>query len=314
MFPPVETFTSGMLTVTDGDSIYWECSGNPAGKPVLYLHGGPGGGMRAGYRRWFHPDRHLIVGFEQRGCGRSRPLVTEDLSTLASNTTQNLINDIEALREHLEVDRWLLAGVSWGTTLALAYAQTHPERVSEMVLLATTLTDASAVEWITETVGCLFPVEWDEFRAAAQPRQGQRLVDAYYELVTNPDPVVRERAAIAWDRWENAHISLDPHEPGPRSTDQTHRQVFFTLVTHYWKHAAFLQEGALLDGMTRLQDIPGVLIQGKLDVSGPASMAWRLHKLWPSSRFVLVNDEGHGGPKMVEALVDAVADFLVPMV
>lgn len=266
--------------------------------------------MRAGYRRRFDPDRHLIVGFEQRGCGRSRPLATEDLSNLASNNTQNLINDIEALREHLGVDRWLLAGVSWGTTLALAYAQAHPNRVSEMVLLATTLTDASAVEWITETVGCLFPVEWDEFRAAAQPRPGQRLVDAYYDLVTDPDPVVRERAALAWDRWENAHISLGPHQQlGPHSIDPIHRQVFVTLVVHYWKHAGFLPEGALLERMTRLQGIPGVLIQGKLDVSGPAAMAWRLHKLWPSSRFVLVEDEGHGGPEMVEAMIAAVADF-----
>lgn len=179
MFPPLEPFASGMLSVSNGNRIYWECSGNPASKPVLHLHGGPGGGMRTGYRRRFDPARHLIVGFEQRGCGRSRPLATEDLSRLVTNTTPNLINDIEALREHLRVDRWLLAGLSWGTTLALAYAQEHPERVSEIVLLATTLTDARAVEWITETVGCLFPREWDEFRAAARARPGQRLVDAY---------------------------------------------------------------------------------------------------------------------------------------
>jgi proline iminopeptidase len=313
MFPPLEPFASGMLAVTDGNGIYWESSGNPAGKPVLHLHGGPGGGMRDGYRRRFDPNRHLIVGFEQRGCGRSRPLATEVLSGLASNTTQNLINDIEALREHLGVDRWLIAGVSWGTTLALAYAQAHPDRVSEMVLLATTLTDASAVEWITETVGCLFPVEWEKFRVAAHPRPEQRLVDAYYDLVTDPDPKVRERAALAWDHWENAHISLNPHQqPSPLSTDPIRRQVFFTLVAHYWKHAAFLPEGALLEGMNRLRGIPGVLIQGKLDVSGPAATAWQLHKLWPASTFVLIDDEGHGGPKMVQTMVDAVAQFASP--
>lgn len=311
MFPPLEPFASGMLTVTNGNSIYWESSGNPAGKPVLHLHGGPGGGMRAGYRRWFDPDRHMIVGFEQRGCGRSRPLATDDLSTLPSNNTQNLINDIEALRGHLGVDRWLLAGVSWGTTLALAYAQTHPERVREMVLLAPTLTSASSVEWITETVGCLFPVEWEQFRASASPYPRQRLVDAYYERLTDPDPVVREHAATAWDQWENAHISMDPRlPPGPRSSDPTNRQVFATLVAHYWRHAGFLPDGALLEGMTRLQDIPCVLIQGKLDVSGPAATAWQLHKLWPGSRFVLVDDEGHGGPKMIEKVVEAVAEFL----
>ena len=233
MFAPIEPFAFGMLAVADGNSIYWECSGNPVGKPVLHLHGGPGAGMGAGYRRRFDPDRHLIVGYEQRGCGRSRPLVTDDMSSLAANNTENLINDIEALRQHLDVDRWLLAGVSWGTTLALAYAQTYPERVSEMVLLAITLTSASAVEWITETVGCLFPVEWDAYRAAANPRPGQRLVDAYYELLTDPDPAVRVRAAIAWDRWENAHISLDPHQqPGAQFIDPTQRQVFATLVVH----------------------------------------------------------------------------------
>lgn len=310
MFPPIEPFATGMLAVTDGNAIYWESAGHPAGKPVLHLHGGPGGGMRAGYRRRFDPDRHLIVGFEQRGCGRSRPLATDDLSTLCSNNTQNLIEDIEALRQHLGVEEWLLAGVSWGTTLALAYAQTHPERVSELVLLATTLTSASAVEWITETVGCLFPVEWDGFRAAANPRSGQRLVDAYYELLTDPDREVRERAAIAWDRWENAHISMDPRQqPGPLSTDPIRRQVFATLTVHYWKHAGFLPDGALLDGMAWLQGIPGVLIQGKLDVSGPAATAWQLHQKWPTSRFVLVDDEGHGGPRMVEAMVDAVEEF-----
>jgi proline iminopeptidase len=263
--------------------------------------------MGAGYRRRFDPDHHLIVGFEQRGCGRSRPLATADLSTLMSNTTQHLINDIEALRVHLGIERWLVEGVSWGTTLALAYAQAHPDRVSEMVLLATTLTNAGAVQWITETVGCLFPVEWDEYRTAANPRPGQRLVDAYYKLITDPDPQVRERAAIAGDRWENAHISLA--STGSRPIDPTHRQVFVTLVVHYWKHAAFLPDDALLEGMSRLAGIPGVLIQGKLDVSSPAATAWQLHKRWPSSTFVLVDDEGHGGPKMVQTIVDAVGRF-----
>lgn len=185
----------------------------------------------------------------------STPLVTDDLTSLASNTTQRLIEDIERLREHLGVLRWLLAGVSWGTTLALTYAQAHPDRVSEIVLLAPTLTDA--------------------------------------------DPQVRHQAAITWEYWENAHISLDPHQqPSARSTTQ--RQVFATLVTHYWRHAAFLPQGALLEGMTHLHEIPGVLIQGKLDVSSPAAMAWQLHRRWPASRFVLLNDEGHSGPHMVQ--------------
>lgn len=293
----------------EGNQIYWECSGNPEGKPVLHVHGGPGGGMRASYRRRFNPCRHLIVGFEQRGCGRSRPLATEDLSLLAFNTTPHLINDIETLRDHLGVDRWLVIGLSWGTTLALAYAQEHPEQVSELVLFATTLTDISAVEWITETVGRLFPQEWDEFRAAAGAKPAQRLVDAYYGLLTDPDPLVREQAAAAWMRWEDAHISLDPHPHSHQATDPSNQLVFATLVTHYWKHAAFLPNGALLDRMPRLRNVPGVLIQGKLDVSGPAGVAWELHKQWPNSRFVLVDDEGHGGPKMVQEIVKAAEAF-----
>jgi proline iminopeptidase len=310
VFAPIEPFAHGMLPVGDGNEIYWETSGNPDGKPALHLHGGPGGSMGAGYRRRFDPGRYLIVGFEQRGCGRSRPLVTDDLASLATNTTAHLIADIEHLREHLGVDRWLLAGVSWGTTLALAYAQAHPDRVGEIALMATTLTDGPAVEWITETVGRLFPREWDDFRAAADPAPGRRLVDAYYALLTDPDPAVRADAALAWDRWENAHVSLDPRRsPDPLSADPVALGVFCTLVTHYWAHAAFLPERALADGIGRIAHIPAVLAQGRLDVSGPASVAWELHKRWPASRFVLVHDEGHGGPRMVDAMTDAITDF-----
>lgn len=312
MYPSIEPFASGWLPVSDSNEIYneiyWETSGNPDGKPALYVHGGPGGGLRTGHRRWFDPRRHLIIAFEQRGCGRSRPLAIDDLSTLRTNTTQALIDDMEALRAHLGVERWLLAGASWGTTLSLAYAQAHPERVSEIVLMATGLTDAAAVEWYTETVGRIFPLEWDEFRAAAHARPGQRLVDAYHEQLIDPDATIREQAAIAWDLWENAHISLGPHQT-PRSVEPVRRQVFATLVTHYWKHAGFLPDGALIAGMPVLQGIPGVLVQGKLDVSGPAGTAWELHKLWPDSRFVLIDDEGHGGLQMIEAVVAATDQF-----
>lgn len=291
-----------MLPVSDGNEIYWETSGNADGKPALYVHGGPGGGMLTGHRRWFDPERHFIIAFEQRGCGRSRPLAIDDLSTLHTNTTQALIADMEALRSHLGVDRWLLAGASWGTVLSLAYAQVHPDRVTEIVLMATGLPQTS-VEWITETVGRLFPVEWDEFRAAAQARPGQPLVDAYYAQLIDPDPAVRERAAIAWDAWENVHISLGPHQSPNK--DPVRRQVFATLVTHYWSHGCFLSDAAFLDGMSRLHHLPATFVQGKLDVSGPPDVAWKLHKAWPGSRFVLIDDEGHGGVQMVEAVVAA---------
>jgi proline iminopeptidase len=235
VFPPIEPFASGLLPVGDGNEIYWEACGNPSGKPVLYLHGGPGGGMMSGYRRRCDPEQFLIVGFEQRGCGRSRPLVTDPSSNLATNTTPALISDIEVLRSHLGVERWLLTGVSWGTTLALAYAQAHPEHVSEIVLFAVTTTSPAEVEWITETIGQVFPREWERFEAESRRAPGQRVIDAYYELTTHVDPAVRARAARAWCDWEDVHVSLDPrHASDPRYRDADFRLLFATLVIHYW--------------------------------------------------------------------------------
>lgn len=295
-----------MLPVSDDHEIYWEASGNPNGKPLLYLHGGPGGGLKDGYRRRFDPEKYLIIGLDQRGCGRSRPLATPD--TLAANTTQHLIADIEALRDHLGVQRWLVCGGSWGTTLALAYAQTYPERVTEMVLVATTTGTPDEVEWITETVGCLFPKEWDAFRKASHAQPGEPLVDAYYKMLTDPDEQVRIQAAKDWMAWEDAHVSMGSTY-SPKEYDPGWRQVFATLVTHYWANDCFLPPDAIFDGMPELHGIPGVLIQGKLDVSGPAAIAWELHKAWPGSRFILVDDEGHGGAKMTDAMMAAVAEF-----
>jgi proline iminopeptidase len=310
MFPPIEPFASGHLPVGDGNAIYWEASGNPGGKPALHLHGGPGGGIMTGYRRRFDPDWFLIVSFEQRGCGRSRPLVVEPGADLATNTTPALIADIEALRDYLDVDRWLVSGISWGTTLALAYAQAHPERVSELILTAVTTTSAAEVEWITETIGRVFPREWEAFAAAADPAPGQRLIDAYSERITHPDPVVRAAAARAWCAWEDVHVSLDPHYVhNPRYDDPVFREVFATLVIHYWKHAGFARDGGLLAGMDRLASNPGVLIHGRLDVSSPLATAWELHKAWPGCELIVIGDEGHGGDAMIDELVAAIARF-----
>jgi proline iminopeptidase len=309
MFPRIEPFASGYLRVGDGNEIYWEASGSPDGKPALHLHGGPGGEIMTGYRRRFDPDRFLIVSFEQRGCGRSRPLATDPAANLATNTTPALVADIEALRAHLGVEKWLVTGISWGTTLALAYAQSHPARVSELILAAVTTTTASEVEWITEAMGQVFPREWEQFEAAAHRKPEQRLIDAYYDLITHPDPTVRERAARAWCAWEETHVSLDPkHAPDPRYDDPQFRDVFATLVIHYWKHAGFAGGGGLLAGMDRIAAIPGVLIHGRLDVSSPLATAWNLHKAWPNSDLVVV-DEGHGGDVMIDELIRAVARF-----
>jgi proline iminopeptidase len=310
MYPPIEPFATGMLPVSDGNEIYWEASGNPEGKPALHLHGGPGSGIMTGHRKRFDPERYLIVSFEQRGCGRSRPLVTPE--NVTTNTTQALIRDIEALREHLGVERWLVTGLSWGTTLALAYAQAHPERVSEIVLCAVTATTPRDVAWLTEAsgMGAIFPREWERLAKAAGIQPGQRVVDAMYARITDPDPAVRRQAADDWVAWEDTHVSLDPNAAGlQRDQDPGFRLTFSTLVLHYWSHGAFLGESELLDSMSRIAHIPGVLIHGRMDISSPMRVPWELHKAWPGSEFIVVDDEGHGGEKMIAHMVDAYARF-----
>ena len=310
MFPPIEPFATGMLPVSDGNRIFWETSGNPDGKPALTLHGGPGGGLGSGYRKRFDPERYLIVGLDQRGCGRSRPLVTDPDANLDSNTTQALIADIEALREHLGIDQWMVTGLSWGTTLALAYAQAHPERVSELVLFAVTTTTPAEVEWVTESMGNLFPEEWHALVTAIDRQPGQRVIDAACANITDPDPEIRAAGIRAWCRWEDAHISLDPNRgPMLADDDPESQAIFATLVTHYWSHGAFLGPTELLDGMDRIAHIPGVLIHGRLDVSSPLMTSWRLHRAWPGSEWIVVDGEGHGGPAMMEEMVKAIARF-----
>ena len=200
--------------------------------------------------------------------------------------------------------------MSWGTTLALAYAQAHPDRVSEIVLFAVTTTSPQEVEWITESVGKIFPREWDAFVAAANRQPGQRVIDAYYALITDPDPSVCAQAGRDWCRWEDTHVSLDPNRgPMLSEDDPAYLKVFATLVIHYWKHGGFMSDQPIMENMHRIAHIPAVLIHGKLDVSSPLMTAWRLHQAWPESKLVVVDDEGHGGPKMIEEMVQAIAGF-----
>jgi proline iminopeptidase len=295
-----------MLPVSDGNLIHWETSGHPRGRAVLYLHGGPGAGMTAGYRRLADPARHLLVGLDQRGCGRSRPLVTEPDARLDTNTTPALVADLEVLRAFLGVERWVVLGLSWGTTLALAYTQAYPERVVGLVLGAVTTTSTADVSWVTEEMGRIFPREWDDF-AAAVPREGaERVVDAYARVLAGGDTESRARAAEAWCRWEDVHVSLDPaYQPNPRYLDPGFRDVFATLVAHYWSHSGFVGD-QILARMDGLSSVPGVLIHGRLDVSSPLSTAWRLHQTWPGSELVVVDGEGHGGAAMMDRVAAAV--------
>lgn len=307
MFDAIVPFATGYLPVSDGKEIYWEISGNPKGKPALYLHGGPGAGISGGYRRHFDPEKFLIVSFEQRGCGRSRPRVTDLGIDLTTNTTQALISDIEQLRTHLNVDKWRLLGISWGTTLALAYAQAHPERVSALVLAAVTTTTSAEVEWVTQDMRRIFPREWDQFAAAAPTMPGERLIDAYYRQITSSDLKVRENASRAWCAWEDIHVSLDPqYQPNQRFQDLDFSLPFSILTIHYWKHSAFLEHSSLLNNLSRISHLPCTLIHGRLDISSPLDIAWGLHKAWPGSELKIIEDEGHGGSSMYKEITAAI--------
>ena len=296
-FPAIEPYDSGLLDVGDGHRVYWECCGSPRGKPALYLRGGPGSGCTPGQRRFFDPDAYRVVLFDQRGCGRSRPLADEPDADLRPNTTAHLIADIEALRRLHGVERWTVLGLSWGTTLGLAYAQAHPRQVDALVLGLVTTTSRREVEWITRDVGRIFPQEWDRFAAAVPDAlRHLPLVEAYAMLLSDADPAVRGHAAREWCAWEDAHVSLTPgHRPNPRYEDPAFRLRFARLVTHYWRNAAFLEDNQLLRDAPALNGIPGVLVHGRYDVSGPLETAWRLNRRWTTSQLHVIDDAGHGG-------------------
>ena len=310
-YPEIEPYESGFLDVGDGHSLYWETVGDPAGTPAVWLHGGPGSGSSLGIRRSFDPGAYRLVVFDQRGCGRSRPLADRAAADLTANTTQHLVGDIELLRERLGIDRWVVSGGSWGVTLALAYAQQHPERVRAMVLAAVTSGTRRETDWITRDMRRVFPREWDAY--AAEVPESERdgdLSAAYARLLADPDPAVTERAARAWCAWEDTHVSLAPGAtPHPRYADPTFRQVFARLVTHYWSNGCFLDDTPILPAMDRIAEIPAVLIHGRYDVSGPLDTAWDLHKVWPASRLVICEQDGHGGTGMTAAMVDALDRF-----
>ena len=309
----VEPHDAGMLDVGDGHQIYWEVSGAPSGKPAVLLHGGPGSGFAPGWRRWFDPARYRLVAFDQRNCGHSTPNAAEPEVDLSANTTQHLIVDMELLREHLGIDRWLVWGGSWGTTLGLAYAEAHPDRVSEMILVSVVGTTRADVEWVTRAMGRVFPAEWERFVAAVpEPERGGDLAAAYHRLLQDPDPDVRERAAREWCAWEDTHVATTPgYTHDERYDDPRFRMCFARLVTHYWSNAAFLDDGELLDGVDRLAEIPAVLIHGRLDISGPPDIPWLLARRWPSAQLVLVDDAGHGAghPTTAQAILSAATRF-----
>jgi proline iminopeptidase len=293
-YPDIEPYDQGFLDVGDGHLLHYELSGNPAGKPAVTVHGGPGTGLSPGRRRSFHPEAYRLVQFDQRGCGRSTPSAADLDTDLATNTTHHLIADLERLREHLGVDRWLVWGASWGVTLALAYAQRFPRRVTELVLVSVTMTRPADVRWLYHETGRFFPTEWARFRAGVD--HAEDLVAAYDRLLNaHPDPAARHRAAQNWCDWEDAVMSLEADwEPYLSVADPAFRMTFARLCAHYFAHAAWLPDGELLRDADRLAGIPGVLIHGRLDLGSPADVPWLLAQAWPDAELHLV-PTGHGG-------------------
>jgi proline iminopeptidase len=311
LYPPIEPYQTGMLPVSDGHVLYWETVGTPDGVPAMYLHGGPGSATGPGARRHFDPTRYRAVLFDQRGCGRSTPSASDPDADLRSNTTAHLIADIERLRDYLDVDRFVVYGVSWGVTLALAYAQTHPARVRAMVLSAVTAGSRREIDWIVRDMGRIFPREWDRFISLVPSvAVSGNIPAAYAALLADPDPAVRERAASAWCVWEDTHVSLMPDwEPWLQRLPADERLVFARLVTHYWGNGCFLTDGQILANIDQVAHIPATLIHGRYDVSGPLDTAWHLRQAWPASQLVVLGDAGHGGDSFGTATVDALDSY-----
>ncbi len=308
--PTIEPYDAGMLTVGDGHQVYWETCGDPNGRPAVVVHGGPGSGCTGWHRRLFDPATTRIVLFDQRNCGRSLPHASEPDVDLSTNTTQHLIADMEALREHLEVERWLVLGGSWGSTLSLAYAEAHPDRVSEMVLWGITTGGRAEADWLFRGgVAPLFPEQWERLRAGVPAADGgEDIVEAYSRMLHDADPAVRRRAALDWCTWESATPDWPP-TPGlaTRFTDPDFALAFARLVTHYVRHDDFLEDGVLLRDAGVLADIPGTLVNGRFDLQAPIANAWALHQVWPRAELVIVDDAGHAAdePGLTDALIRA---------
>ncbi|MET7889459.1 prolyl aminopeptidase [Streptomyces avermitilis] len=297
LYPPIEPYEKGILDVGDGNHVYWEVCGNPRGKPALVVHGGPGSGCGTGVRRYFDPERYRIVLFDQRGCGRSVPHASDRATDMRSNTTWHLVDDMERLREHLGIDKWLLHGGSWGSTLILAYAEQHPERVSEIVISSVTTTRRSEIDWLYRGVGRFFPEQWERFIAGAGLSPDGDLVTAYARLMEHPDAAVRDKATADWCAWEDTVLSGETKGAFNAYGDRpaASRLGFVRICSRYFSHGAWLEEGVLLREAGRLAGIPGVLVHGRLDMGGPPDTAWALHRAWPGVELIVVEDAGHLG-------------------
>jgi proline iminopeptidase len=309
--PPIKPYNTGMLRVSPVHQIYYEESGNPKGRPVVFLHGGPGGGTNAKMRQFFDPKRYRIVLFDQRGCGKSKPS-----ASLEDNTTWHLVADIEAIREKLGIDQWMVFGGSWGSTLALAYAQSHPDRVTGMVLRGIFLLRRQELEWFYQNplgAASIYPDLWEQYIAPLSAEERKDCIAAYYKRLTSGDPSTLLEAARAWSMWEGALSYFKLNEGYVKSFgDAKFAAEFARIECHYFTNKGWLRnETQLLDDVEKIRHIPAVIVQGRYDIVCPATSAWDLHKAWPEADLRMVADAGHSAfePGTARELVKACDQF-----
>lgn len=308
MYPPIEPYATGYLDTGDGHQIYWERVGTPGAKPAVFLHGGPGAGCGPDHRRLFDPKRYDVILFDQRGCGRSKPH-----ASLENNTTWHLVADIERLRAMVGVEKWLVFGGSWGSALAIAYAETHTDRVSELVLRGIFTLRRFELEWYYQKgASWFFPEKWVAFREAIPAAERGDMMSSYNRRLTNPSDATRLPAARAWSLWEGETITLLPDASFSAAHSNDHFALAFARVeNHYFVHGGWLDEGQLLENAGRLRTIPGVIIQGRYDMACPPISAWDLHEIWPEAEFHLIDDAGHAfnEPGILHRLIEATDRF-----
>jgi proline iminopeptidase len=308
-YPPLEPYRTGFLEVSKEHKLYWEECGNPKGKPILFVHGGPGAGMMAQYRQFFDPKKYRILLFDQRGCGKSLPA-----SSLHENTTWHLVADIEKLRDHFGVKRWVVFGGSWGSTLSLAYAETHPERVEALILRGIFLGRPKELRWFYQFgAHHLFPDAFDRYLAPIPVNERGDLIQAYYKRLTSPDAKVRAKAAHAWAGWEGATLRLlfDPSLYA-HFTEDTRADHIARIECHYFINNCFFKtDNWLIENVGKIRSIPAVLIHGRYDIICPFENAWELHKAWPEASLEIIKDAGHASsePGILDALVRATNRF-----
>ena len=309
LYPPIEPFHSGRLQVSELHTIYYEQAGNPDGKPVVFLHGGPGGGINAGYRQFFDPKQWRIVLFDQRGCGNSTPH-----AELRENTTWDLVRDIERIREHLGIDHWVVFGGSWGSTLSLAYSQTHPDHCKGLILRGIFLLRQKELLWFYQE-GCsyIYPDAWESYLEPIPPEERHNLIAAYYKRLTSPDAEVRMQAAKAWSVWEASTSKLFP-DTGlqARFAEAEFADAFARIECHYFVNRGFFEtEDQILKNVDRIRHIPAVIVQGRYDVVCPMISAWELHRVWPEAELLVIPDAGHSmnEPGIRSALLEATDRF-----